>query len=228
MAPYEVLAELDRRIAARSILEHPFYTAWRNGTLTREQLSTYAAAYYPHVEAFPGYIRAALAGSTDPLVIEELERNLEDELTNPRPHPELWLDFAEGLALERREVTATLPRPATSEMMTTFTRLCAQSPAAGLAALYAYESQQPAVSREKIDGLQQHYGVDDSRTLAYFEVHAEADLEHRAGERRMLAHCLAQGDTSAEELFAAADQALEAYWGLLDGIAMDAGVPMSC
>ena len=226
MAPHDVLAELDRRIAARSILEHPFYIAWRNGTLTLEQLSTYAADYYPHVEAFPDYLRTALDRSDDPVITGELERNLEDELTNPRPHPELWLDFAEGLSLARHDIAATPPRPATSRMMATFTRLCEQSSAAGLAALYAYESQQPAVSREKIDGLRQHYGVVDSRTLAYFEVHAEADLEHRAGERRMLARCLESG-TSAEEIFAAADQALDTYWGLLDGIAQDAGIPMN-
>ncbi len=227
MAPHDVLAELDRRIKARSILRHPFYTAWRNGTLTREQLSAYAAAYYPHVAAFPEYIRTAIAQSADPAVTEELARNLDDELTNPRPHPELWLDFAEGLSLSRREVTATLPRPAAAGMMATFTRLCGQSSAAALAALYAYESQQPEVSREKIDGLQQHYGVADSRTLAYFEVHAEADLVHRSGERRMLSRCLTTGGASPEEVFEAADQALDAYWGLLDGIAQDAGIPMN-
>lgn len=227
MAPHDVLAELDRRIQTRSILRHPFYTAWRNGTLTREQLSTYAAVYYPHVAAFPEYIRTAIAQSGDPVVTEELARNLEDELTNPRPHPELWLDFAEGMSLDRQEVTGRLPRPAAAGMMATFTRLCGQSSAAALAALYAYESQQPEVSREKISGLKQHYGVEDGRTLAYFEVHAEADQEHRAGERRMLGRCLTTGASPAE-VFEAADAALDAYWGLLDGIAQDAGVVANC
>ena len=96
--------------------------------------------------------------------------------------------------------------------------------AQALAALYAYESQQPEVSRLKSDGLQELYGVDDPNTLAYFEVHAETDIKHRQGERGALEGCLENG-ASAEEVFASAEQALDAYWGLLDGICAEADIP---
>jgi pyrroloquinoline-quinone synthase len=214
---------LDRLIQSRSILCHPFYVAWRNGTLSRAQLATYARAYYPHVAAFPDYLRAGIAGAGDPVVRAELGRNLEDEVSQPRPHPELWLDFAAGLGLDRTDVARAAPCPAARHIVETFGRLARGETAGALAALYAYEAQQPEVARQKADGLRARYGVTGRETLAYFEVHAAADVAHRAGERDALRRVLAVG-ASAETVQAAAAEALDAYWGLLDGICDDAGV----
>ena len=55
----------------------------------------------------------------------------------------------------------------------------------GLAALYAYESQIPAVAKAKIDGLAAWYGITEPRDVAFFSVHMTADVEH-AGTARML------------------------------------------
>ena len=154
--------------------------------------------YYPHVAAFPGICKRRSTGAADPQVRLELEDNLAEELGLPKAHPELWLDFAEGLGLERDEVTARPAHPAASQAVETFTRLAKESTPAGLAGLYAYESRQPEVARQKADGLRLLYGIADPPTLAYFEVHAEADLRHRQGERNALIQCLADGATEAE------------------------------
>lgn len=219
----KALEKLDDLIANRSILEHPFYRAWRQGELTRQQLAIYAQVYYPHVAAFPGYVQATLQGATDPLVRLELEENLAEELGVPKAHPELWLDFAEGLGMDRDAVAKTPPHPAAQNAVDTFNRLAQESTPAGLAGLYAYESQQPQVSRQKADGLRLLYAIEDPQTLAYFEVHAEADLRHRQGERLALSSCLADGATEVE-ILQAAEQALAAYWGLLDGLCAESGV----
>ena len=55
----QILDELDRLIAQRSILQHPFYQAWNAGHLTHDDLATYARVYYPHVAAFPDYLATA-------------------------------------------------------------------------------------------------------------------------------------------------------------------------
>ena len=220
------LQELDDLIARRSILNHPFYQAWSAGTLTPEQLRGYAESYYPHVAAFPDYLRAAAAGA-EASVRDELLDNLREELHEPLPHTELWLRFAEGVGADREVVAAAAATPSTAAATATFRSLCEQSTASGLAALYAYESQQPEVSRSKSAGLCERYRIDDQRTLSYFTVHAEADLRHRAGERAALAHCLERGATAAEVL-AAATLALDAYWGLLDGVCERTGVAMAC
>ena len=223
MNPQETLSQLDQLIQSRSILCHPFYVAWQRGELTREQLATYAQVYYPHVAAFPGYLQAAIEATGDPGVRQELERNLADEIANPKPHPELWLDFAAGLGLDPATVVGAEARPAAIQMVSTFDRLTRGDSAAALAALYAYESQQPEVSRQKIEGLRLHYGVDSPETLAYFEVHAEADIQHRDGERQAILRCLAAG-ASAKVALESAGQALEVYWELLDGICEEAGI----
>lgn len=227
METQDILGRLDDLIQSRSILEHPFYVAWQKGELTRDQLATYARIYYPHVQAFPQYLESAIAGTHDTFIQEELEDNLQDELTDPKPHPEMWLDFAAGLDVEEDVVVDGPAHEAATNMVSTFERLTANGTASAVTALYAYESQQPDVSRQKAEGLQEFYGVDDANTLAYFEVHAEADLEHRAGERRAIARCLEDGATE-EEVMDAADEALSAYWGLLDGVCQEADIPMDC
>ena len=223
MDRFDVLSNLDQRVAARSILRHPFYVAWEQGRLTRDQLATYARVYYPHVRAFPGYLRAAMADAADPAVRAELAANLADETSNPKPHAELWLDFAAALGLDRQAVAAAEPAPAARAAVETFERLARRDAASGLAALYAYESQQPEVSQSKLAGLREHYGIHDEEALAYFRVHATADVRHRQGERDALARCLDAG-ADPDAVRGAAGEALDAYWALLDGVCEEAGV----
>ncbi len=78
------------------------------------------------------------------------------------------------------------------------------------------------MSGRKIAGLREHYGITDAEALSYFSVHAEADQRHRAGERRALALCLEAG-ACAEEVLAAGQSALGAYWELLDGVSAEIG-----
>jgi len=212
------LAQLDSLIAQRSILQHPFYQAWRRGELTRDDLARYARLYYPHVAAFPRYLETAAAKADDAATRRALADNLRDELENPAPHPELWLDFAEALGGERSEIAAQSAAAKVSATVATFDALCQRSLAAGLTALYCYESQQPMVAQEKMRGLRDSYGVTSEAGLRYFAVHATADLEHRETERAALGRCLEEGMAPAE-IFCAAEEALDAYWNLLDAVA---------
>ena len=88
-----------------------------------------------------------------------------------------------------------------------------QPAVAGVAALYAYESQQPEVMKTKRDGLTNLYNVTSGHD--YFDVHQAIDVEHSAGERALVdAH--AAGHEA--EILAAAQTALNATYMLLDGI----------
>jgi pyrroloquinoline-quinone synthase len=87
--------------------------------------------------------------------------------------------------------------------------------AAGVAAIHAYEHQVPAVAGAKIEGLRSHYGVDDQRTLAFWEVHRALDVQHADAERRILED-LAEEDPGPMET--ATERALDAWWGFLDGV----------
>jgi pyrroloquinoline-quinone synthase len=223
MHPDETIRSLDEMIQSRSILTHPFYVAWQRGDLTREQLATYATFYYPHVAAFPGYLERARNRAANSLVRSEIENNLADELGNPARHSELWLDFAEELGVDRETVATAQPRPAAAAVVDTFNARASGDTAGALAALYAYESQQPEVSKQKLAGLRESYGVTSPKALAYFEVHAEADIHHSEGERQAITRCLADG-ASPEGVLESASDALDAYWGLLDGICEEAQI----
>ena len=221
MRTEETLRALDDLIRERSILQHPFYRAWQRGELTRDQLATYSRVYYPHVAAFPTYLENAINCAADSSTRRALEDNLLDELMNPAPHPELWLDFAEATGQDRDGVKRAEPIPRVSRTISTFDRLTNHDIASGLTALYAYESQQPDVAAEKLRGLRESYGIQSNSALSYFTVHATADLEHRAGERTALARCL-DNRTSVDTVMNAANEALDAYWNLLDGVCEEA------
>lgn len=223
MRPDETIRRLDEMIQSRSILAHPFYVAWQRGELTRDQLATYASFYYPHVAAFPGYLERARNRAANPRVRAELEDNLADELGNPAPHDELWLDFAQEFGVDRVALSGAQARPAAAAVVETFNARASGDTAGALAALYSYESQQPEVAKQKLAGLRERYSVTDAKSLAYFEVHAQSDVRHSEGERESIMRCLADG-ASYESVLESASGALDAYWGLLDGICEEADI----
>src|SRR6266550_82094 len=184
------LDQIDRDIAEKHLLKHPFYLAWTRGELSKEALADYARHYYHHVAAFPTYLSAVHAGCDDQATRKQLLDNLIDEEAGSPNHPELWMKFAEGLGLEAADVGNAAKQPETINLVDTFRSVCRdQSIAQGIAALYAYESQIPAICESKIDGLKKHYGFSDPEHYRYFSVHVEADREHSATERKMLCSC---------------------------------------
>src|SRR3977135_315390 len=98
------LDAIDRQIAAKHLLTHPFYLAWTRGELSKTALADYAQQYYHHVAAFPTYLSAVHANCDDQPTRKDLLKNLVDEETGSPNHPELWLKFAEGLGVARDQV----------------------------------------------------------------------------------------------------------------------------
>ena len=83
--------------------------------------------------------------------------------------------------------------------------------------LFRSESQIPEVAQTKINGLVDHYGVTDEKTLRYFAVHIEADEVHRAQERELLETHITT-ESEKETAVHATEQALNAVWNLLSGV----------
>lgn len=211
------LDSIDQQIAGKHLLTHPFYLAWTRGELSKEALTDYAAQYYHHVAAFPTYLSAVHAKCDDQLTRKQILSNLIDEEGGEPNHPELWLRFAKSLGLSTEEVRATEKEPETTALIDTFRAVCGHGATAeGLGALYAYESQIPAVSESKIDGLKKHYGFNDPKVYEYFSVHVEADREHSAAEREMLQEHVT--DENAPSVKASVDRVLNALWELLSGV----------
>jgi len=208
--------QIDEIVEEKHLLKHPFYTAWTKGELTLDALRGYAAQYYQHVAAFPRYLSAIHSQTPDLQTRQYLLENLIDEERGAESHPELWLRFAEAIGCNRDELRGTKALPETTVCDATFRRVARTSgPVAGLAALYAYESQVPAVAQSKIDGLKLHYGIDGDQALRFFSVHLEVDERHAQIARTLLEQA------PEEERATAVDAAGEAMAGLntlLDGV----------
>lgn len=220
-APRQLCQEIDRLIQERSLLRHPFYQAWQEGRLTLDALRGYACQYYHHVLAFPTYVSGVRANCDDLADRQELLENLIEEERGENNHPELWLRFAEALGLERPQVTGSTPLPETRALIETYRRVTREGPfIRGIAALYAYESQVPAVAATKMEGLRSFYGISHRRGLQFFIVHKSLDVEHSRVTRDLIAK-YADGPQAGRAALAAVEEATGALWGFLDGVSRE-------
>lgn len=216
--PSALCDRIDAIIAEKSILKHPFYTRWQAGELTLDELKGYTCQYYNHVLAFPKYVSGTHANCDDLGDRQELLENLREEEEGPNNHPELWLKFGEALGLKREDMTDAEPLPETTAIDETFRRITKDSPfIAGIAALYAYESQVPEVAGTKMEGLKKYYGVTSPDGLRFFVVHHSLDVEHSRVTRNMVARYAETIPGAEETATKAVEEACDALWGFLDG-----------
>jgi pyrroloquinoline-quinone synthase len=217
-------AAIDAAVAERAMLTHPFYQAWEAGTLTRDALQAYAKQYFHHVEAFPRAVSAVHANCPDAKGRKLLAENLAEEEglgEGKDDHASLWLGFAEGIGADEEGVRSVRLNPETQTLIDAFRRLSRNSYASGLGALYAYESQLPAIAKTKIKGLVDRYDARDPATLRFFEVHEVADLEH-ADVCRELLDALPTAERA--EAHVAACELAEALRGFLTGMQRETGM----
>ena len=218
MTREEFLTALDTLIAERHLLQHPFYRLWSQGKLTCENLREYAVSYYPHVAAFPTYVSAVHSGCEDAALRQDLLENLIEEERGQENHPALWRRFAAALGAAESDLASAPRTPEVAETIAEFRRTTREgSVAEGLAALYAYESQIPEVSKTKREGLAEFYGVRDENATRFFSVHEKADVWHREVEREALGR-VADTPEGREAALAAARRCCDALNRALDGV----------
>ena len=209
---------IDSKVASRAMLSHPFYQAWTEGRLPLDTLRAYARQYFHHVEAFPRAVSAVHSLCPSREGRRMLAENLAEEEgleAGKQDHATLLMQFATGLGESEQAVIDQQLNDETTVLIETFRRLSLRSYAAGLGALYAYESQFSAVAKAKIDGLIERYDIDDEETLRFFRVHETADVEHSAVCRDLLDQLSAD---QREEAVAAGEELAGALWGFLTGV----------
>ncbi len=214
-------------IGAKSLLKHPFYVAWTEGKLSKEQLRHYAEQYFYNVLAEPTYLSAvhfntphmhSAENSGDISVRQEVLKNLIDEEHGDKNHPALWKSFAFALGSTDQSLANAKALPNTDKLVSTFRDLCLNRPFyAGLAALHAFESQVPEIAAVKIDGLAKFYGMNNPEDYEFFSVHQEADVYHSQAEWAIIER-FADTPEKMEEVLAATKEACDALWNFLDGI----------
>jgi pyrroloquinoline-quinone synthase len=186
MASATASTNLERRIKAvldeKSMLKHPFYIEWTNGTLPIPKLQEYARQYYHFEASFPRYLSSIHARTEQPEIRQLLLDNLWDEEHGDRNHPVLWLEFAAALGVDAADVKAAKLRPETEMLVQHYNRTSREAPLAeALGTLFAYEGQVPAIAWQKIKGLTEYYNF-EPKQFEFFSVHLVADIGHAGAE----------------------------------------------
>jgi pyrroloquinoline-quinone synthase len=206
--------ELDRLLEKRHLLKHPFYLAWTHGQLTQAELGHYAVQYFPHVEAFPRFVSSVHSMCEDTQSRRELFRNLSEEegASSAQSHPELWLNFARGLGVEREQVIDSSKGEQANHLKALYFELCRSSYAEGLGALTAYEMQVSEIAELKIDGLKKFYGITEASALEFFEIHKTADKFHSEACMKLV-NSLNEGEKALA--LKSAEKAMDGLWDFL-------------
>jgi pyrroloquinoline-quinone synthase len=191
-----LFAQLEAVRSGWDVLRHPFYARWSRGELTRDELAAYAGQYR--------HVVVALA--------EAAERAGSLHAAEEREHIALWDEFAQAIGAD----ADAEPLPETAACASAWSGE-GRDELASLAALYAIESAQPAISETKRDGLVRFYGcAPGSAATRYFDVHADRDVEHAEEGRTELEARVTDADVA--RLVAEAERVLRANWQLLDGV----------
>jgi len=222
-----LLRAIDEKIQSKHLLNNPFYLAWSKGELSIDCLKEYAKEYYQHVQAFPAYLSAIHSRCSDLPTRRILLQNLIEEEAGSPNHPELWKNFALALGVTEKELSVHQPSEQMRAMIDTFRTICSERTIAeGVASLYSYESQIPAICLSKIEGLKMHYGKKNPKDWEYFSVHIAADKEHAAQERKLLARHATQ--ENSENVLICTDKVLDALWNFLSSMCQRYGIAMQC
>jgi pyrroloquinoline-quinone synthase len=206
MTPYTLDVAFDQAISGRRLLEHAYYRRWQDGQLTLDDLGAYAEQYR-HVErCLPDVLAMAALQLDDGIARQRVEENLEDELTRPRPHIELFDAFADAVGAGP-EVAAT---PATHDLIARYQE-ASSDPVAALSVIGAYEVQAAQVAQTKADSLRCHYGLSALDT-EFWDVHADLEQTHSA----WTVEALRELGASPTKVLEFAVASAKAWWAFLD------------
>ena len=175
-----VAAAIGRMVEGRTLLRHPFYEAWSAGELSRASLAGYSKEYYQLVKAVPRLMEPIVAAAPAEAA-PELEANMREERDHIRP----WAAFAASLGVGPDELESHRGLEKTVRAVDRMASLTSEY-AAGACAMYAFEKELPKISRTKLDGLAEFYGIDDGDAVEYFVLHTEADVRHAASWRGII------------------------------------------
>lgn len=170
----DLIPRIDALIEEKSLLKHPFYQKWSEGTLSAESLAGYSKEYYQMASAVPKFVGSIISCAPEGADIDSMNEVMAEETE----HVPMWAKFASSLGVSRSELeSAAMPK--TSEAVAGLGSLMATFEG-GACAMYAFEKEIPKISHTKLDGLSEFYGITSDDATEYLRVHTEADIRHAA------------------------------------------------
>ena len=167
----ELEKQLRRIGAERYDDKHPFHDMLHGGKLDKGQVQAWVLNRYCYQSAIPRKDAALISRVDDPELRREWRRRIEDQDgTNAGEGGiERWLVLAEGVGLDRAYVMSTEGAlPATRFAVEAYVRFVRERPLLEAIASSLTELFAPAIHRQRIAGLLEHYDFANDETLSYF------------------------------------------------------------
>jgi len=168
--------ELERRLRAigaeRYHDRHPFHTLLHGGKLDKGQVQAWVLNRYYYQSRIPMKDAALISRVEDPALRREWRGRIVDhDGTGPGDGGiERWLVLAEGVGLDRAYVmSAAGVLAATRFAVDAYVRFVRERPLVEAVASSLTELFAPAIHRERIAGLLEHYDFANEKTMAYFK-----------------------------------------------------------
>ncbi|MBI3584720.1 MAG: iron-containing redox enzyme family protein [Nitrospinae bacterium] len=216
----DFLRLLKDEIFSHEAVNHPFLERFSKGSLSEEQVRTFALHYYQHAKMFSHYIANII-----PKIPHEWDRmamvkNLIDEYGNLNPdktHPALFRKFLKALGLEKKDWKKFKPIPEVTNFVDRLTMLTRYEPfLIGLGAVGpGVEWVIPTMFKKIVDGLKNSISIKDD-DMEYWTSHIVLDVEHGDAATKILTNYL-HGKDSQDMTRTGALKSLEARKLLWDG-----------
>ncbi len=152
--------------------KHPFHALLHHGKLGRGQVQAWVLNRYCYQSAIPRKDAALLSRVDDPDLRREWRRRIIDHDGSKDDEGGIarWLVLAEAVGLDREYVKSKQGAlPATQFAVEAYVRFVRERSLLEAIGSSLTELFAPAIHRERIAGLLQHYGFANEHSLAYFQ-----------------------------------------------------------
>ena len=176
----ELIKKIDQIIEDKSLLNHPFYEMWSEGKLEFQSLVGYSKEYYQLAKQVPKFMEPIVDMAPSD-ARSELISNMNEETE----HIRLWENFAFSMGITKDDLTSYQGLKKTNEAVNNLASLM-ESYDEGACAMYSFEKEIPKISKTKMEGLKNFYGLDSKDATEYFEEHMSADIRHAASWKKII------------------------------------------
>ena len=176
----ELIKKIDQIIEDNTLLNHPFYEMWSEGKLEFQSLVGYSKEYYQLAKQVPKFMEPIVD-----MAPSEARSELISNMNEETEHIRLWENFAFSMGITKDDLTSYQGLKKTNEAVNNLASLM-ESYDEGACAMYAFEKEIPKISKTKMEGLKNFYGLDSKDATEYFEEHMSADIRHAASWEKII------------------------------------------
>ncbi len=225
MSPQKFCEELRRyKLENHPFKVHPFFLDWEQGKLPLGHLQAWAPQFYAWLCVIPrAYaLRFAQLPWEDKfakyrnMLLEHLAEEAGYPEGKEKPHPELFLNFCEGIDLPRQKVVSAPWLPGTYLAVDDFLYVNHHEPFY-VSAAGSSEPPNVELCERLLPVLRKVYRVPEAN-LEYYVMHGELDKEHSELVGSIVADFAGEGEATRRRMWEAMLRGFGVHQGLVDSV----------